>query len=139
MMRWLLALVLVTVAPAASWAQSDSLEVAAAAARRAWSAQDPVALLADSPRIVVQLPGADPSQALGRDQAAALLRDYFGRNEEVAVVLRSAREVEAGRGYVELAREYRVAGTQEVRGQTLLLSYRLGRQGWVLTEIRVVD
>lgn len=134
-----MALVLLAVAPVVARAQDDSLEVAAAAARRAWSAQDPVALLADSPRIVVQLPGTDPAQALGRDQAAALLRDYFGRNEEVEVALRSAREVEAGRGYVELSRQYRVAGTQEVRGQTLLLSYRLGRQGWVLTEIRVVE
>lgn len=139
MMRWFMLVMLVLAAPVAAGAQSDSLGTAADAARRAWSAQDPMALLAESPRVVVQLPGTDPAQALGRDQAAALLRDYFGRNEEVEVTLRAVREVEPGRGYVELARRYRVAGTEEIRGQMLLLSYRLGRQGWALAEIRVVE
>ncbi|MDQ2670386.1 MAG: hypothetical protein M3Y31_07130 [Gemmatimonadota bacterium] len=139
MIRWMMALVLLVAAPATVRAQDDSLASAATAARRAWSAQDPVALLAESPRVVVQLPGADPAPALGRDQAAALLRDFFGRGQEVEVTLRSVREVEAGRGYVELDRRYRVAGTQEVRDQSLLLGYRRGRQGWVLSEIRVVE
>jgi hypothetical protein len=139
MIRWMMALVLLAAAPATVRAQDDSLASAATAARRAWSAQDPVALLAESPRVVVQLPGTDPAPALGRDQAAALLRDFFGRGQEVEVTLRSVREVEPGRGYVELDRRYRVAGTQEVRDQSLLLGYRRGRQGWVLSEIRVVE
>jgi hypothetical protein len=139
MIRWMMALLLLAAAPASGSAQADSLGVAADAARRAWASQDPVALLAETQRVVVQLPGTDPAQALGRDQAAALLRDYFGRGQEVEVTLRSVREVDAGRGYVELGRRYRVAGTQEVRVQSLLLGYRQGRQGWVLTEIRVVE
>lgn len=138
MIRWTMALLLAMV-PATAAAQDDSLGVAAATARTAWAAQDPVALLAGTARVVVQLPGTDPAQALGRDQAAALLRDYFGRGQEVEVTLQSVREVEPGRGYVELARRYRVAGTREVRDQSLLLGYRQGRQGWVLAEIRVVE
>ena len=39
-------------------------------------------------------------------------------------MVRAAREVEPGRGYVELQRRYRVAGTQDVRTQSLLLGYR---------------
>jgi hypothetical protein len=139
MIRWLMALLLLAAAPMGAAAQEDTLGVAAAAARSAWAAQDPVALLEGTARVVVQLPGTDPAQALGRDQAAALLRDYFGRGQEVEVTLRSVREVEAGRGYVELGRRYRVAGTQDVRDQSLLLGYRQGRDGWVLAEIRVVE
>jgi hypothetical protein len=139
MIRWIAALLLLAAVPTVGFAQDDSLGAAAATARRAWAAQDPVALLAESPRVVVQLPGTDPAQALGRDQAAALLRDYFGRGQEVDITLRSVREVDAGRGYVELGRRYRVAGTQEVRTQSLLLGYRQGRQGWVLAEIRVLE
>lgn len=139
MIRWMMAVLVLVMLPAAAVAQDDSLEVAAAAARSAWAAQDPVALLDGTARVVVQLPGTDPAQALGRDQAAALLRDYFGRGQEVEVTLQSVREVEEGRGYVELGRRYRVAGTQEVRTQSLLLGYRQGRDGWVLSEIRVVE
>jgi hypothetical protein len=86
----------------------------------------------------VQLPGADPSVALGPEQAAALLQDFLATGQEVETVVRAAREVEPGRGYVELVRHYRVAGTQEVRTQSLLLGYRLARQGWMLVELRVV-
>lgn len=139
MIRWLAALALLVAVPAVGAAQDDSLEAAAAAARRAWAAQDPMALLAGSPRVVVQLPGTDPAPALGRDQAAALLGDFFDRGQEVEVSLRSVRETDEDRGYVELGRRYRVAGTQEVRTQTLLLGYRRGRDGWALTEIRVVE
>jgi hypothetical protein len=46
--------------------------------------------------------------------------------------------VEPGRGYVELQRRYRIAGTQDVRTQSLLLGYRLARTGWSLVELRVV-
>ncbi|HEX5386230.1 MAG TPA: hypothetical protein VFW66_06005 [Gemmatimonadales bacterium] len=116
--------------------QTDSLDRAAELAQRAWFNHDAPALVAGSPRIVVQLPGTDPSGALGQAQATALLRDYFNSVQEVETVVRSAREVEPGRGYVELLRRYRVTGTQDVRTQTLLLGYRKGDQGWVLTEIR---
>ncbi len=117
----------------------DGLDAAAARARSAWLAHDAAGLVADSPRLQVQLPGADPSAALGPDQAAALLADFLASAQEVEIVVRAAREVEPGRGYVELQRRYRVSGTQEVRTQSLLLGYRLGRSGWSLVELRVVS
>ena len=95
-------------------------------------------MVADSPRLLVQLPGSDPSAALGPAQAAALLADYLAPSQEVETAVRAAREVEPGRGYVELQRRYRVAGTQEIRTQSLLLGYRLSRTGWSLVELRVV-
>jgi hypothetical protein len=106
-------------------------------ARRAWFAHDPNALVAGTSRVQIRLPGADPSAAIGPEQAAALLRDFMASADEVETVTRSAREVEPGRGYVELQRKYRVSGTQDVRSQTLLLGYRMGPSGWVLVELRV--
>jgi hypothetical protein len=117
---------------------SQGLPEAAEQARRAWSAHDVAGLVANSPRLLVQLPGADPSAALGREQAAALLRDFLSSAQEVETVVRAAREVEPGRGYVELQRRYRVAGTQQIRVQSLLLGYRQSRTGWTLVELRVV-
>ncbi len=114
------------------------LSEAAERARRAWFAHDAGGLVADSPRLVVQLPGADPSAALEPAQAAALIRDYLASAEEVETVVSAAREVEGGRGYVEIQRRYRVSGTQDVRTQSLLLGYRQGRSGWLLVELRVV-
>jgi hypothetical protein len=76
--------------------------------------------------------------ALGPAQAAALLADFVAPAQEVETVLRAAREIEPGRGYVELQRQYRVAGTQNVRVQILLLAYRLEETGWTLVEFRVV-
>lgn len=114
------------------------LMAAAQQARDAWYSHDAAGLVADSPQLLVQLPGADPSAALPPPQAAALLADFLAPAQEVAIVVRAAREVEPGRGYVELQRRYRVAGTQEVRIQSLLLGYRLSRTGWNLVELRVV-
>ncbi|HET8649669.1 MAG TPA: hypothetical protein VFL95_06490 [Gemmatimonadales bacterium] len=141
--RWWLVLGLVLV-PAAVHGQDSSaaapagLREAAEEARQAWQTHDLGALVASSPRVLVQLPGADPATALGRAQAEALLRDYLAPTRELGVEIRAAREVEPGRGYVELARRYQVEGTQEVRTQTLLLSFREGRAGWALVELRVV-
>jgi len=147
MMRWLLCLGLwLTALPVALAAQIDSVRVpeggglaaAAGDARTAWLAHDVERLVAASPRVMIQLPGADPAMALGRPQAAALLDEFLASAEEVEVEVRAAREVETGRGYVELQRRFRVAGTQEIRVQSLLLGYRLGRNGWWLAELRVV-
>ena len=140
-MRRLLSLLLLGLASAPVRAQHapDGLDAAAAQARSAWLAHDAAGLVADTPRLQVQLPGADPSVALGPEQAAALLADFLASAQEVAIVVRAAREVEPGRGYVELQREYRVSGTQEVRTQSLLLGYRLARAGWSLVELRVVE
>jgi hypothetical protein len=117
---------------------SPSLGDVAEAARRAWFRHDAAGFIATSPSVLVRLPGAEPSGAVSRAQAAALLRDYLAAGEEVATVLVAAEEVEPGRGYVELERRYRVAGTQEVRTETLLLSYRDEGRGWGLVELRVV-
>ena len=116
----------------------QGLEQAANRARRAWLSHNPAALVASSPRLLIQLPGADPSVALGPAQAAALLADFLEPAQEVEVVVRAAREVERGRGYVELHRRYRVTGTQDIRSQVLLLGYRLEGGGWSLVELRVV-
>lgn len=132
----LLLLLLLGSAPAA--AQRESLQVAAEDARLAWFEHDARELVADAPRLLVQLPGADPSIALGPAQAAALLADFMVQGQEVETVVRAAKEVEPGRGYVEIMRRYRVGGTQEVRTQSLLLGYRLLRSGWRLVELRVV-
>ena len=140
-MRRLLSVLLLCLAGAPARAQQapDGLAAAAAHARSAWLAHDAAGLVADSPRLQVQLPGADPSAALGPEQAAALLAVFLASAQEVAIVVRAAREVEPGRGYVELQRQYRVSGTQEVRTQSLLLGYRLARSGWSLVELRVVE
>jgi hypothetical protein len=131
-------LLAVLLAPAAGIAQESGLTEAAEAARQAWFEHDARGLVADAPRLLVQLPGADPSIALGPAQAAALLTDFMVQGQEVETVVRAAKEVEPGRGYVELQRRYRIAGTQEVRVQSLLLGYRLLRTGWRLVELRVV-
>lgn len=137
-MRSLLMAVALMLVGITGQAQQRQLSQAAEQARRAWRAHDAAALVADSPRLLIQLPGADPSVALGPAQATALLSDFLAAAQEVETVVRAAREVEPGRGYVELQRRYRVSGTQEVRVQSLLLGYRLLKSGWSLVELRVV-
>jgi hypothetical protein len=124
--------------PGIAWTQQTLLSRAAEDARQAWFDHDAHALVADAPRLLVQLPGADPSIALGPAQAAALLADFMVQGQEVETVVRAAKEVEPGRGYVELQRRYRIAGTQDVRTQSLLLGYRLVRSVWRLVELRIV-
>jgi hypothetical protein len=136
--RALLIAVILILAPGVARGQQAQLSDAAEQARQAWFEHDAKALVADTPRLLVQLPGADPSIALGPAQAAALLADFMVQGQEVETVIRAAKEVEPGRGYVELRRRYRIAGTQDVRTQSLLLGYRLLRKGWRLVELRVV-
>ena len=137
-LRRLLILIALLAPPAIAGAQDSGLTGAAEAARQAWFDHDARGLVADAPRLLVQLPGADPSIALGPAQAAALLSDFMVQGQEVETMVRAAKEVEPGRGYVELQRRYRIAGTQDVRTQSLLLGYRLLRSGWRLVELRVV-
>jgi hypothetical protein len=133
----LMILALIGVSRAGS-AQESALDQAAERARRALFAHNPAGLIGNSPRVLIQLPGADPSVALGPAQAAALLGDFLAPSQEVEVLVRAARQVEPERGYVELHRRYRVTGTQDVRSQVLLLGYRQERMGWTLVEFRVV-
>lgn len=138
MRRFLIAAALVCAVRVGHAQGAPALAAAAEQARQAWFTHDARALVAESPRLMVQLPGADPSAALEPEQAAALITDYLAPAQEVETVVRAAREMDDKRGYVELQRRYRVAGTQEVRVQSLLLGYRQGRSGWLLVELRVV-
>jgi len=113
-----------------------TLSDAAASARQAWTAHDPRALVGQSSNLVLQIPGADPSSPLGQPQAIELLRRYFRSAEERGLDVITIREVEPGRGFVELTRRYVVAGTAELRHETLFLGYRLIGREWRLVELR---
>jgi len=109
---------------------------AAARAKQALSAHDAEGLVGASSNLVLQIPGADPSSPLGRSQAIELLRRYFRPAEERGLDVTAIRVVEPGRGFVELARRYVVAGTTELRRETLFLGYRLQGREWRLVELR---
>jgi hypothetical protein len=113
-----------------------TLSDAAARAKDAWRAHDAEALVGRSSNIVLQIPGADPSSPLGRPQAIELLRRYFRPSDERGLDVTAIREVEAGRGFVELSRRYVVTGTSEERHETLFLGYRLIGREWRLVELR---
>ena len=118
--------------------QAESLTDAAEDARAAWHRQATQVMMEPAIRgIRVQLPGADPSAELSQAQGAALLAEYLDGAEEVETVVRTARVVSAGRGYVELRRRYRVAGTEEIRTETVLLGYRQEGDRWVLADLRI--
>ena len=137
-MRHIVMAMVLAAAPTAGNAQGNELDQAAEKARQAWFAHNTAALVAESPRLLIQLPGAEPSVALGPDQAAALLSNFLSNGQEVETVVRAAREVAPSQGYVELQRKYRVVGTQNVRTQVLLLGYRRSQGGWTLVEFRAV-
>ncbi len=117
-------------------AAQSSLAEAARRARDAWLAHDAQGLVAQSPTLVLQIAGADPSAALGRAQAAELLRRYFRAAEERSLDITAQREVEQGRGFVELERVFVVAGTADLRRETLFLGFRRQGERWVLVELR---
>lgn len=119
--------------PLASQAGLDS---AAQRARTAWLAHDPAALLSGSPGVILQIPGADPSSAISRDQAGELLGRFFRTSVERSVEVSVAREVQEGRGYVEMTRRYSIAGTTEERRETVFLGLRWWRERWVVVELR---
>ena len=137
-MRHIVMAMILASVPALGNAQGNDLDQAAEKARQAWFAHNTAALVAESPRLLIQLPGAEPSVALGPDQAAALLSNFLSNGQEVETVVRAAREVAPSQGYVELQRKYRVVGTQNVRTQVLLLGYRRSQGGWTLVEFRAV-
>jgi hypothetical protein len=113
-----------------------TLSEAADRAKQAWSEHDAQALVGQSSNIVLQIPGADPSSPLGRSQAIELLRRYMRPAEERGLDVTTIREVEPGKGFVELARRYVVSGTAELRRETLYLGYRLTDREWRLVELR---
>lgn len=137
-MRWVV-LALAVFLPGEVGAQQVQMQLqdVAEQTRVSWQQQDAEGLVARSPQLLIQLPGADPSAPIQRQQASKLLRDFFERSEEVETLLSDAREMDNGWGLVELRRRYRVKGTQDVRDQLLLLSYRRSGKSWILVELRV--
>ena len=131
---WLLAIACISVTPLL--AAQGTLPEAAERAKQAWMAHDPQALVGQSPSIVLQIPGADPSSPLGRAQAVELLRRYMRAVEERGLDVTVIREVEPGKGFVELTRRYVVAGTTELRRETLFLGFRREGERWALAELR---
>ena len=114
----------------------STLSAAAQRAKQALSAHDAQSLVGQSSNVVLQIPGADPSSPLGRPQAVELLRRYLRSAEERGLDVTTIREVEPGRGFIELTRRYVVAGTAELRRETLYLGYRRVDGEWRLVELR---
>jgi hypothetical protein len=119
-------------------AQSALLD-AARQAEQAWASHDAHALVGHSSAVVLQIPGADPSAALGRAQAVELLKRHFQSATERRVVVASVREIEAGRAVVELQRWYVVRGTADERRETVFLGFRLVQNRWLLGEVRTAQ
>ena len=128
--------VLLAALAAGPLAGQTTLEEAARRARDGWRAHDAEAVMGEGSRVVLQIPGADPSAAVSRAQAVALLTRYLRSTLERSVEIRTIREVERGRGLVELDRRYVVAGTEDVRHETLFLGFRWEGERWVLVELR---
>lgn len=129
--------VLVLLAVASTAAAQATLPHAAEQARQAWLAHDPQALVGQSTSLVLQIPGADPSSPLGRAQAVELLRRYLRPSEERGLDVAVVQEVEPGRGFVELSRSFVVAGTDELRRETLFLGFRQRGGRWLLVDLRI--
>ena len=134
--RVLTVLVMATSGVTAAASSQGSLARAAERVRRAWLAHDVQAIVGQSPRLVLQIPGADPSAPLERAQAAELLRRHLQRVVERALAVGAVREVEPGHGYAELDRRYVVAGTTDERRETIFLRFRKPGPAWLLTELR---
>lgn len=109
--------------------------------RRSWAGQRADAVVGQSSRVLLQLPGQRAGTGVGRDQAIRLLEGVFRRTEELETRVVSSREVGPGQGYVELERRYRLSGTGEERTQRVLLAFRRGPDGgrWGLVELRIVE
>jgi hypothetical protein len=113
-----------------------TLADAARGAQAAWLAHDSQSLVGQGATLVVQIPGANPSAALERAQAAELLWRYQRTAVERDVRIHRVTELAAGNGLVELEREYAVGGTADVRRETIFLRYRQVGTRWELTELR---
>jgi hypothetical protein len=116
-----------------------TLPDAAKRAEAAWRAHDAAGLVGRSAAVVLQLPGADPSAALGRAQAVELLRRHFQSATERRVAVAAIHEREPGRGVVELDRVYVVRGTDDARRETVFLGFQLLNGTWHLVEVRTAQ
>lgn len=113
------------------------LEAVAQQASAALLHHDAAAVIGQSPRLLVQLPGVAPSGPVPRSQAVALLASYLHDYEEVAVSVVSVQATTGSKGIVQLTRRYRVPGTDDTRSQSILLSYELSGGIWSLAELRI--
>src|SRR2546429_8390309 len=117
--------------PAARADAQSTLPDAASRAKQALLAHDAQALVGQSSNLLLQIPGADPSSPLGRAQAVELLGRYLRGAEERGLDITVIREVEPGKGFVELTRRYVVSGTAEVRRETLCFCLPFwGKERW---------
>lgn len=141
MRRWIFAgsvvASLVSGAPRSGLAQGSLAEMAERV-RQAWRAHDAQAIVGQSDTLVLQIPGADPAAPLDRAHAVELVRGYWRAAVEQELVLRGLREVEPGTAYVELERRYAVAGTSDVRRETIFLRFRKVGPAWRLAGLRSV-
>jgi hypothetical protein len=114
----------------------STLDEAARLVRDGWLAHDAETVVGQATRVVLQIRGADPSAAVSRQQAVVLLARYLRPTSERALEIGAIREVEEGRGLVELDRRYTVLGTEDERRETLFLGFRRQGSRWVLVELR---
>ncbi len=117
-------------------AATGTLSIAAQRAKTAWLAHDAPGVVGQSSSLVLQIPGAEPSSPLGRAQAIELLVRYLRPTEERSLDITAIREVEPGKGFVELTRRYVVTGTSEQRHETLYLGFKREANEWRLAELR---
>lgn len=129
-------LVLLLALGGARLSAQSTLEDAARLARDGWLAHDAEAVVGQGSRVVLQIRGTDPSAAVSRSQAVALLARYLRPAAERGLDIVAIRDVGEGRGLAELERRYVVAGTSDVRRETLFLGFRRQNGRWVLVELR---
>lgn len=87
--------------------------------------------------IRLELPDQPAAVSVRGRVAASALASMVRRSEDVALVPVGAAVVAPGHGYLELARHYRIRGTQEEHRQRILLSARLEDGRWQVTEVWV--
>src|SRR5437764_14964944 len=134
--RQVAAICCLTVLPTARGEAQSTLPDAALRAKQALLAHEPEALVGQSSNLLLQIPGADPSSPLGRAQAVELLGRYLRGAEERGLDITAIREVEPGKGFVELTRRYVVSGNAELRRHTIFLGFRLESRGWSLADLQ---
>ena len=125
------------VGPCGGNAQGNDLDQAAERARQAWFAHNTAALVAESPRLLIQLPGRRTLGGPGAGPGCSPPLDFLSNGQEVETVVRR-RGGGAGPRLCRAPEEIPRCGTQNVRVQVLLLGYRLDLGGWTLVEFRAV-
>ena len=115
----------------------QTLAQAAERARAAWQAGDMRALVARSASLQLQIPGAEPSAPVGRDQAAHLIQRYLERTEERNLVMIALRESDRSEGFAELERHYVIRRTRDERCETVWFGFKKLGRNWVLSEVRI--